>query len=390
MEDNLDFYKNMAKIKLPLAALLKNEYLFSDVPPNWTIIVTDVKNSTRAVSNGQHNDVNLSATGSIITVLNTLKTLNNKTKIPYFFGGDGSTFIVPNTVLKPILLALEDYSRHVNTTFQLQLRVGHMEVKKAYENKTTLRITKLKHNDFLTTPVVLGNGLKYAERIIKDKFIANNKYSKKDIEPNLEGMQCRWDEIYPNQTDKKVICLLVDCEDEKLQSEVYGIIMQEIDLIFGNLETRNPISSIKLKLNTSYARVKKEMYAKLGKFKLMYLVKNWGMTNFGVLYLKFSQAGKLYKNSVSQLSDTIMIDGFLNTVITGTETQISKLQTLLDDLEKNRKIIYGIHVTHASVMTCYIEDKEKKHIHFVDGTEGGYTSAAIMFKEKIRRMKRTL
>ena len=132
------------------------------------------------------------------------------------------------------------------------------------------------------------------------------------------------------------------------------------------------------------------MYAKLGKFKLMYLVKNWGMTNFGVLYLKFSQAGKLYKNSVSQLSDTIMIDGFLNTVITGTETQISKLQTLLDDLEKNSKIIYGIHVTHASVMTCYIEDKEKKHIHFVDGTEGGYTSAAIMFKEKVRRMKSTL
>ncbi|MGO2358557.1 DUF3095 family protein [Mesonia sp.] len=55
----------------------------------------------------------------------------------------------------------------------------------------------------------------------------------------------------------------------------------------------------------------------------------------------------------------------------------------LDQLEEDKKIVYGIHITHASVMSCYVLDRKTKHSHFVDGTEGGYTSAAKMFKTKL-------
>ena len=387
MKDELNFYKNISKNNLPLTTLLKNESLFFNVPKSWSIVVTDIENSTNAVANGYHNDVNLSATGSIITVLNTLKTLENKVKIPYFFGGDGSTFIVPNAVLKPILSALNNYSRHIKKTAQLNLRVGYLEVEKVYANNITLRITKLRHNPYLTTPVVLGNGIKYAERIIKERFKTSDSFGKKTIPLNLEGMECRWDEVYPNQTDKKVICLLVDCTDEKKQAEIYGIIMKEIDLVFGKLEKRNPISIHKLKLNTSLERIRKEMYAKIGKYQINYLIINWLLTLIGKYYFRFFKLGKLYKLRVTQLSDTIMLDGFLNTVISGTNEQVNKLKILLNNLELNNKIIYGIHITHASIMSCYIEDRAEKHVHFVDGTEGGYTSAAIMFKEKLKKTK---
>lgn len=33
-------------------------------------------------------------------------------------------------------------------------------------------------------------------------------------------------------------------------------------------------------------------------------------------------------------------------------------------------------------MTCYIEDRKYKHIHFVDGADGGYTEAAKELKAK--------
>ncbi len=387
MKNNLNFYKNISKNNLPLTELLKDESLFFNVPESWSIIVTDIENSSNAVARGFHNDVNLSATGSIITVLNTLKKLNNKIKIPYFFGGDGSTFIVPNAVSEPIILALNNYSQHINKTLRLNLRVGQFEIKKVYANNITLKITKLRHNKYLTTPVVLGNGLKYAEQIIKESFKPSDTNSKENTELNLQGMECRWDEIYPNATDKKVICLLVDCDDEKKQAEVYGTIMKEIDLIFGNLEKRNPISTLKLKLNTSLAKIRKEMYTKIGKHQITYLVSNWLITIFGSFYFKFFKAGKLYAYRVTQLSDTIMLDGFLNTVITGTDKQVNRLKVLLSDLESNNKIIYGMHITHASIMSCYIEDREEKHIHFVDGTEGGYTTAAIMFKEKLKTLQ---
>jgi hypothetical protein len=384
---DLNFYKNISKNNLPLTELLRNEKLFSNVPKNWSIVVTDIENSTDAVARGLHNDVNLSATGSIITVLNTLKKVDNTLKIPYFFGGDGSTFIVPNTVLKPILLALNSYSKHIKNTLQLNLRVGKLEVEKVYSNDVTIRITKIRHNKYFTTPVVLGNGLKYAEHIIKDSFKASAPTTTENIELNLEGMECRWDEVYPNQTDNKVICLLVDCDNEEMQAEVYGRIMKEIDFIFGDLEKRNPISTIKLKLDTSFEKIRKEMYAKIGKYQITYLIINWLITIIGTFYFKFLKIGKLYKYRVTQLSDTIMVDGLLNTVTTGTDDQINKLKVLLDDLESNKKIIYGMHITHASIMSCYIENREEKHVHFVDGTEGGYTSAAIMFKLKKQQFK---
>ena len=387
MTADLDFYKNIKKNSLPLTDLLKDESLFSSVPKNWSVVVTDIENSTVAVSQGFHNDVNLCATGSIITVLNTLKSINKKVTIPYFFGGDGSTFIIPNTLLEPVLLALNNYSQHIKNTLKLNLRVGHVDVEKLYANNVTLRITKLRHNKYLTTPVVLGNGIKYAETIIKAQFIASETISNNKIELNLEGMECRWDEISPNQSDKKVICLLVNCEDEKKQAEIFGTIMNEINYIFGNLEKRNPISVLKLKLNTSLEKIRKEMYVKKGKNSKGYLINNWLVTLFGKYYFKLFKAGKYYVFKVSQLSDTIMLDGSINTVISGTDKQVNRLQILLDDLESSDKIIYGLHITHASIMSCYIEDRKEKHIHFVDGTEGGYTSAAIVVKEKLKRKR---
>ena len=311
MDKNLNFYKNISKSNLPLTELLKNESLFYSFPENWSVVVADIENSTSAVNRGLHNDVNLSATGSIITVLNTLKSEKQKIKIPYFFGGDGATFIVPNSILEPILIALNNYRQHIHKTLDLNLRVGHLEVEKVYSDNVTLRIAKIRHNKYLTTPVVLGNGLKYAELLIKERFKGNETDSKNIKRPNLKGMECRWDEIYPNGTEKKVICLLVDCDDEDKQARIYGTIMEAIDTIFGNLEKRNPISTLKLKLDTSLAKIRKEMYAKLGKHNMMYLVSNWLITIIGSYYFKFFKSGKLYTYRVTQLSDTIMLDGFL-------------------------------------------------------------------------------
>ena len=60
-----------------------------------------------------------------------------------------------------------------------------------------------------------------------------------------------------------------------------------------------------------------------------------------------------------------------------------QLRKVLDKMESKGKIIYGIHVTHAAVLSCYVEDRIDKHIHFVDGTEGGFTSAAKVLKLKL-------
>jgi hypothetical protein len=82
-----------------------------------------------------------------------------------------------------------------------------------------------------------------------------------------------------------------------------------------------------------------------------------------------------------------MLDGMINTIFTAEQSKIDLFIAYLNQLEKDNKIIYGIHVTHASVMSCYVLDRKTKHAHFVDGTEGGYTSAAKMFKTKLKALK---
>ena len=389
MKDSYRFYNKLIRHKIPLRLLLKDERLFTPVPKHWHIIVTDVENSTEAIKDGRHNDVNLAATGSIITVLNTIKSHQNPKEkepspliIPYFFGGDGATFLIPKNLLEEVLMALNNYRIHIKKTLGLTLRVGSKEVNALYNEGYTIKIAKLKLNSDLTVPIVLGLGLKVAEKHIKKEFIDFNSYKKVE-KVNLEGMQCRWDMIPPPITDNKIVCLLINCEQEKNQIKIFENIMNCITDSFGPLEERRPISSIRLRLDLTVEKIRKEMYARLGKYNWIYLMKNWFLTSIGGYYFKFFKSGKEYLKSVSQLSDTLMVDGAINTIITGNQDNIDRLIFKLDEMENAGHIKYGIHITYASIMSCFVNDMKKNHIHFVDATEGGYTSAANMYKKKL-------
>lgn len=381
MKNNTNFYQKLDLHLEPIKEVLKKRSGFTNVPKNWWIVITDVVDSSSAVKRGFHNNVNLTATGSIITVLNSV---NKKDNTPYFFGGDGATFIIPEVYLNKVILNLENYCKHIKKIFDLELRVGKMSVEEVSANKISLKIAKIKHNNFLITPMVLGNGLKFAENKIKEKYIKKTEEKQENTLLNLEGMECRWDEIPPDTSNKKIICLLVSCDAEENQHRVFSEILNELDLIFGDLNKRSPVSTPKLKIDTSIAKIRNEMYARLGEFNRAYLLKNWLLTLFGKYYFKYFDNGKKYLLQLPELSDTVMLDGGINTVFSGTQKQINKLIKKLDKLEEKKEILYGLHTTYASIMSCYIEDRDKKHIHFIDGTEGGYTSAANQIKAKIK------
>ena len=379
------FYQNLKSNFTPLQTLLKRESSFEEVPSSWFIIVTDIENSTQAVAQDFHSDVNLAATGCIVSVLNKIKETDDINVVPYFYGGDGVTFLVPQKLIDVVFEVVDNYKIHVLKQFKLNLRVGKVSVKNIYESGYQIKITKLQQNKLLAIPIVLGNGLKKAEAIVKSRYEANNE----DVLPkpvNLKGMECRWDEIRPVEEKLKVFCLIVICKNENSQAKVYSGIISRIDKIFGNLDKRRPINAINLKLKPTLKKIKSEMNIKLGKYNFGYLLQNWLLTSLGVYYFKFFPKGKQYLFRVTQLSDTIMIDGSLTTVLSGTQKQMDKLKKDLDTLENNNDILYGLHTTYASIMSCYVENMDKNHIHFVDGTEGGYTSAASILKAKLKQV----
>lgn len=376
------FYKNLRPFKGTLIELLGDDTYFVDVPKSWHVVVVDILNSTSAVNAGNHHQVNLTATGAIISVLNAIRKVKRSNEIPYFFGGDGATFIVPSSLLNKIIHVLENYRIHIKRKIELVLRVGEIPVSNLIESEVQLKIAKHRLTDKLSIPIVLGDGLKVAESMIKSSFKEEETTAFDETLLNLEGMECRWDQILPDQQQTKVVCLLLDASLEKDQRNVYKKVLAQMDEEFGKFENRQPIKSNNLKLDPNPTKVWEEMKIRLTSTSWMYFFKSWLKSNFGRIYLNLTSSGKQYLSQIEQLSHTFMLDGMINTVFTAEQKSIDRFIAYLDKMERDKKLIYGIHVTHASVMSCYVLDRRTTHSHFVDGTEGGYTSAAKMFKIK--------
>ena len=375
------FYSSLPLNRIPVSQLVGEEQLFFEAPADWHVIITDVKNSTQALNDGLHHLVNLVATGSIIAAVNIARRAN--ITLPFFFGGDGATILVPPPLLGPTMLALTKHRENTFRNFGLELRVGCVPVTEIYQAGFKLKIAKMAMSEEFSIPVVLGEGLQYAEKVIKGESFVPDLPTVVDAVLNLEGMECRWNSIEPPENAQEVVCLLVTVRSGRPQAAIFRTILTEIDKIYGPPQSRSPISVRKLRLKATLGKINTEMRARVGGFDLRYLFVNWLQTLFGVLYFRYDKNGRHYLRRLVQLSDTLMLDGRINTVISGTVRQRNSLVAVLEELENQREIHFGLHISTESVMSCYVRDRRDQHIHFVDGLGGGYTQAASMLKRKI-------
>ncbi|OSZ80050.1 hypothetical protein CAP36_01950 [Chitinophagaceae bacterium IBVUCB2] len=377
------FYSRLPVNEIPLSDLLTEEHLFYNIPDDWHVLITDVKNSTQAAMDGRHQTVNLVATGSIVAALNVAN--KNNILVPFFFGGDGATFIIPPSLLESTLNVLHQHRENTQKNFDLTLRVGHVPVADVYNEKSELKVSKLKTSQRFTIPVILGDGLTFAEKKIKStaELPGSDIYLQ---ELDMSGMHCRWDKIKPPATNFEIISLLIIAGKGIRQSEVFRDVMMAIEKIYGNSVNRKPISIDKLRMKATFEKVAAEMRTRLGGFSMIYLVKTWFTSLLGKAYFK-TKKGKEYLYKLVDMSDTLVIDGKINTVISGTANQREELETVLIQMEQEKKIVYGLHVSSESVMSCYVRNMDDQHIHFVDGADGGYTKAAGILKKKIATLK---
>lgn len=377
------FYARLPVNEIPLADLLTEEHLFFRVPEDWHVIITDIKGSSDAVQQGLHETVNLVATGSIVAVLNIAYRL--PVSIPFFFGGDGATFIIPRNILDDAWKALALHQENTRKNFNLELRVGQVAVSKIYDTGHELRITKLKTSQLFNIPVMLGDGLAYAEKIVKAEDYAPELPGEPAAGLDMSGMECRWNRILPPARYDEVVSLLVLARRPGEQASAFNKVISAIDRIYGAPDQRKPITESRLKLNATVRKISREMRVKLGGFRPLYLVRKMISTTLGKIYFS-TPTGKTYLRQLVQLSDTLVIDGRINTVISGTTRQREALTARLDELEKEGLILYGLFVSRDSVLSCYVRNMNEDHIHFVDGADGGYTMAAVMLKRKLKAL----
>jgi hypothetical protein len=66
--------------------------------------------------------------------------------------------------------------------------------------------------------------------------------------------------------------------------------------------------------------------------------------------------------------------------------QRKQLTAYLEHLREQRKIVFGIHASAKALMTCLAFNHENDHIHFLDGSNGGYTMAAKAMKRQLKEL----
>lgn len=378
MEDR--FYESLPVLQGAMSSILNQDELFTMVPAGWEIIVTDIRGSSIAVATGMHKTVNLIATGSIVCVLNIAH--KHRVMIPFFFGGDGATFIVPGSLAKEVLETLWLYRKQILENFSLTLRVGKVSVSEIYASGQKLRIAKYSNTSKFVIPLITGNGLNFAEKLIKSSETISSITYPGELEVDLSGLQCRWDQVPPPVNHDEVVTLLVSAVKLNDQGPAFSKVLMALDELYGFPQTREPISESKLRINSTLRDVGMAMLVRAGTKKWFDLFKEWFSVAYGYIYFRTIK-GKSYLKTLVQMSDTFVLDGRINTVISGNTEQRKQLISTLERLESSGEIFFGIHISNASVMSCYVPDHMDGHIHFVDGYGGGYTQASLMLKDKL-------
>ena len=183
------FYHQLPVQQIPVSQLLRQPSLMTDVPLSWYVIITDIRRSTQAVKDGKHEKVNFVATGSIVTVLNI--SLRLGINIPFLFGGDGATFLIPDSLLNLIMESLTGYKQQMIRRFGIYLRTAATPLAEVYGSGHKIKIAKCRNTKNFVVPVIIGSGLSLAEKTIKGRPDETEHTAVNSRQPDLNGMQCR-------------------------------------------------------------------------------------------------------------------------------------------------------------------------------------------------------
>ncbi|PSN17438.1 DUF3095 domain-containing protein [filamentous cyanobacterium CCP5] len=368
---------------------LANPTNYQDIPDDWYVLITDIANSTDAISAGRYKDVNLIGASSIIAVLNAVKPF----EVPFIFGGDGATLLVPPDYLHPARAALLGVQSLATQSFGLELRVGTVPVAQI-KRRFPIRIAKFRISPHYCQASLMGGGITYATELVKTDSTYRLDGAKAGPYPNLTGLECRWQDIPSPHGHTLSLIVTASERNNWSQQGTYREVLAGIQQIYGSPENYHPISARALKLSFNPSTLRTEFQARTDSATI------WGRVKYGLKIMVENIFGLLlmalgitiggvnwghYKQDISAASDYQKIDDVLRMVISGTAAQTEQLTQYLEQRFRLGQLVYGIHVSDRALMTCLIIDRQNQHFHLIDSADGGYALAAKSLKQRLHR-----
>jgi hypothetical protein len=93
----------------------------------------------------------------------------------------------------------------------------------------------------------------------------------------------------------------------------------------------------------------------------------------------------VYRAEMRANTDYQRFDGTLRIIVDCSESELERVMELLDRMHRANKLFFGVHVANSALMTCVLLNlTEGRHLHFVDGADGGFALAAKALKAQKR------
>lgn len=390
---SLNFYQQLPIIDSFEKAAITSQH--ADVPPDWWIVIADVIGSTKAIEVGAYKMVNTVGVACIAAVVNVDSSVN----LPFVFGGDGATFAIPDAMRERVIIALRGAQELSRSSFGLGLRVGLVRVADLQAEGFWVRLGKVRLSPHVTQPVFSGRGWDEAERRLKTPdAIGVQRVEELDglAEASFEGFECRWQGV-PSFNDHK-LALLVSAvsSDTEVNLATYLRVLNEIKLIYGEVAQYHPLQAQAMRLTFNPHLLMHEWRVRSSHFsvakRVAYLAKMLFQNFAGMILFARNMDTKAvkwsaYRNELVENSDFRKFDGMLRMVMDGSEAQAVSLQQFLDLEHKAGKLVYGIHKSSEALITCIVQSVNGNHMHFVDGSDGGYALAARGLKAQLANLK---
>lgn len=386
-----NFYRDLPSLE-QFCSLMMSADKFISVPDDWSIVITDIVGSTKAIEGGRYKDVNVIGACSIIAVLNVADYI----EIPFVFGGDGASLLLPPSLLPRAKQVLIGTQKLAWEQFNLALRIGVVPVASVKAAQSDIKIAKVKISDKYYQAMFTGGGLTYAEQLIKHPTTSETygvKDTGIDIQADFSGLVCPWQDI-PSQ-DGQIVSLIVKAtgnnsgEDREIYQEFsdYLIKLYQREINLHPIVPANLVFSFSDRALSAAAKVRTESSIfrwnlwNLWKIKLSNFVKLM-LVKFQV-QLGYNDFGNL-KYQVVADTDYRKFDDLLRMVISADSDQIEQLISYLEKHYIEGRLVYGLHISDRALMTCFVSEGKGRHIGFLDGADGGYALAAKAMKERMK------
>lgn len=361
----------------------------SQVPEDWHVVITDVKGSTQAILAGRYKDVNAVGVASIIALRNAIPAV----ELPYVFGGDGATILVPETRLEAMRAALRGVRDVAKRAFELELRAAHVPVARLIREGHPLLVGRYRLSPHVALAAFSGRGFSVAEKWVKDQEMgAEFQVSDEGpAEANLEGFECRWQPA-PSRRGKMVSLLVIALGDLDSREATYRRTLAFVDSLMSG-GARHPLREEQLRLRGlkgDFSTEAKLMSGEASGKRYSSFNRNarkQALFGRGLLKFKLSAGsfdGVRYVSEFLENTDFQKFDEALRMVLDMKTEDIEGLERFLEEQHAAGRLAFGLHQSNEALITCMVRSYSGDHVHFVDGADGGYALAAKQLKAQLK------